>query len=143
LPYPGGPNVARLAEQGDPTRVPFPRALLGSDSLDFSFSGLKTAVRTFVARDGAQTPTADVAAGLQAAIVGVLVEKMRRAARQTGIRTLCIAGGVAANRSLQERMQTLALAEGLRVVSPGYYRLQHHPADGLEFDTYATESLAR
>src|SRR5579871_1754609 len=81
LPYPGGPNIARLAEQGDPTRVPFPRSLLG-DSLDFSFSGLKTAVRTFVTRDAGQTPTADVAASLQAAIVDVLVEKLSRAAKQ-------------------------------------------------------------
>jgi N6-L-threonylcarbamoyladenine synthase len=156
LPYPGGPNIARLAAQGDPTRVSFPRSLLG-DSLDFSFSGLKTAVRTFVTRDSGQTPPADVAAGLQAAIVDVLVAKMRRAALQTGIRTLCIAGGVAANQSLQSRMHALGRAEGLRIVSPppelctdnaamiaaaGYYRLQHRSPDGLNFDTYATEPLA-
>jgi N6-L-threonylcarbamoyladenine synthase len=155
LPYPGGPNIARLAEGGDPTRVAFPRSLLG-DSLDFSFSGLKTAVRNFVARDDGRTPPADVAASLQAAIVDVLVEKMRRAARQTGIRTLCVAGGVAANRSLHGRLQTLGATEGLRVVFPppelctdnaamiaaaGYYRLLYQTADNLDFDTYATEPL--
>lgn len=157
LPYPGGPNLALLAEQGDPTRVTFPRALLG-DSLDFSFSGLKTAVRTFVARDEGHTPRADVAASLQAAIVGVLVEKVRRAAVRTGIRTVGVAGGVAANRSLQASMRTLGETDGLRIVAPapilctdnaamiaaaGYFRLQCHPPDGLEFDTYATEPLAR
>src|SRR5581483_4496478 len=83
LPYPGGPNIDKLAAQGDPKRVPFPRAWLG-DSLDFSFSGLKTAVRNFVAKDAGQTPQADVAASYQAAIVEVLTEKLRRAARETG-----------------------------------------------------------
>src|SRR5262249_19522333 len=81
LPYPGGPNVAKLADQGDPTRVAFPRSLLG-DSLDFSFSGLKTSIRTFLTRDEGKTPLPDVAAGYQEAIVEVLTEKLRRAARQ-------------------------------------------------------------
>ncbi len=157
LPYPGGPNVARMAETGDPKRVPFPRAFMG-DSLDFSFSGLKTAIRTFTLRDAGQTPLPDVAAGFQAAIVEVLVEKMRRAARRTGIRTLCVAGGVAANNSLQARMRAMAEAEGLRLVVPapilstdnaamiaaaGTYRLLTRGPDGLDFDTYATEPLAR
>ncbi len=156
LPYPGGPNVDRLAVQGDPTRVPFPRAWLG-DSLDFSFSGLKTAVRNFAARDAGQTPLPDVAASFQAAIVEVLTEKMRRAARATGIRTICVAGGVAANRGLKAAMQAMADEEGLRLVIPppvlctdnaamiaaaGYFRLQHRPPDSLTFDTYATEPLA-
>ncbi|HLK57004.1 MAG TPA: tRNA (adenosine(37)-N6)-threonylcarbamoyltransferase complex transferase subunit TsaD [Chthonomonadaceae bacterium] len=155
LPYPGGPNVAKLAEQGDPNRVPFPRSWLG-DSLDFSFSGLKTSLRTFMSRDNGQTPSADVAASYQAAIVDVLTEKLRRAARQTGIRTVCVAGGVAANRSLSAALQAMAQAEGLRLVVPapvlctdnaamiaaaGYFRLLHHPPDGLDFDTFASEPL--
>ena len=157
LPYPGGPNVAKLAEQGDPTRIPFPRAWLG-DSLDFSFSGLKTSLRTFVARDNGQTPLADVAASYQAAIVDALTEKLRRAARQTGIRTICIAGGVAANRSLSLSLQHMARSEGLRLIIPapvlctdnaamiaaaGHFRLLHHAPDSLSFDTYASETLGQ
>jgi len=156
LPYPGGPNLSRLAAQGDPQRVPFPRAWLG-ESLDFSFSGLKTALRNFLARDGGQTPPADVAAGYEAAIVEVLTAKLRRAARQTGVRTVCVAGGVAANHSLQAAMQAMADAEGLRVVMPppilctdnaamiaaaGFFRLQHAAPDPLSFDTLATQTLA-
>ena len=156
LPYPGGPNVAKLAATGDPQRVAFPRSLLG-DSLDFSFSGVKTSLRSFVLNDAAQTPLADVAASYEAAIVDVLVEKMRRAARKTGIRTLCVAGGVAANRSLQSKLQTMCEREGVRLISPdpilctdnaamiacaGYFRYQQHGADGLDLDTYANEPLA-
>lgn len=156
LPYPGGPNVAKLAASGDPQRVAFPRSMMG-DSLDFSFSGVKTSLRSFVLNDEAQTPLADVAASYEAAIVDVLVEKMRRAARKTGIRTLCVAGGVAANRSLQRGMQMMCEREGVRLISPdpilctdnaamiacaGYFHYRQHGADGLDLDTYANEPLA-
>lgn len=157
LPYPGGPNVAKLAAQGDASRVAFPRSLLG-DSLDFSFSGLKTSIRTFLTKDEGKTAPADVAAGYQEAIVEVLTEKMRRAARQTGIRALCVAGGVAANRRLTELLQQMAATEGLRLVIPapvlctdnaamiaaaGFYRMQTGSPDSLDFDTYATEALGQ
>ena len=156
LPYPGGPNIARLAAEGDPKRIAFPRSWMG-DSLDFSFSGVKTALRSFVARDAGQTALPDVAASYQAAIVDVLVEKMRRAARQTGVRTLCVAGGVAANRSLQAGLQAMADGEGLRLVAPepvlctdnaamiaaaGYFRITRHGPNTLALDTYASEPLA-
>ena len=92
LPLSGGPNVDRMAAQGDPRRVPFPRAWL-ADSLDFSFSGLKTSIRTFVDKDKGKTPLPDIAASFQAAIVEILTGKLRRAAQQTGIRTVCYCRG--------------------------------------------------
>ncbi len=155
LPYPGGPNVSILAESGDPKRVAFPRSMMG-DTLDFSFSGVKTSIRAFTMKDEGKTPLPDVAASFEAAIVEVLVEKMRRAARQTGIRTLCVAGGVAANRSLGEKMRKMAAAGELKLVIPspilctdnaamiaaaGYFRLKLGVADNLDFDTYANETL--
>ena len=156
LPYPGGPNLARLAEGGAVSAVPFPRSLLG-DSLDFSFSGVKTSLRNFMQKDADRANPADVAASYQAAITDVLTEKMRRAAKQTGIRTLCVAGGVAANQRLSESLKAMADAEGLRLVVPapvlctdnaamiaaaGYFRLTYQPPDDLAFDTFATERLA-
>ena len=156
LAYPGGPNLARLAENGNVSAVPFPRALLG-DSLDFSFSGVKTSLRNFLQKDEGNTAPADVAASYQAAITDVLTEKMRRASRQTGIKTLCLAGGVAANKRLSETMQAMANRENLRLVIPapvlctdnaamiaaaGYFRLTYQPPNDLAFDTLATEILA-
>lgn len=155
LPYPGGPHVAQLAAQGDAGRVPFPRAVLG-DSLDFSFSGVKTALRYFLERDRGQTPLVDVAASYEAAIIDPLVDRVRRAAEQTGIRTLCVVGGVAANRRLQQEMQAMARVQGLRLIVPppalctdnaamiaaaGYYRLRTRGPDSLQFDTCATAPL--
>jgi len=155
LPYPGGPNLARLALAGDPGKVAFPRAMLG-DSLDFSFSGLKTSLRTFTMRDNGATPAADIAASYEAAIVYVLTEKLRRAARSTGIRTVAVTGGVAANRSLAAALTEMSNEEGLRLVAPvpelctdnaamiaaaGFYRLQSGADSSLDFDTFATESL--
>jgi N6-L-threonylcarbamoyladenine synthase len=155
LPYPGGPSLALLAEGGDPTRIAFPRSMMG-DSLDFSFSGLKTSLRALMMRDNGSTPPADIAASYQAAIVYVLTEKLRRAARSLGIRTVSVAGGVAANRSLADALRTMASVEGLRLVAPppelctdnaamiacaGYFRMQSESTNRLDFDTFATETL--
>jgi N6-L-threonylcarbamoyladenine synthase len=105
LGYPGGPAVAALAERGRALPVALPRPKLHSGDLDFSFSGLKTAVATRIARglpdDAAR---ADLAFEVQAAIVDVLVAKSLAALRETGLRTLVIAGGVSANRVLRERL---------------------------------------
>ncbi|MCA3177330.1 MAG: tRNA (adenosine(37)-N6)-threonylcarbamoyltransferase complex transferase subunit TsaD [Burkholderiaceae bacterium] len=119
LGYPGGPAIARLAESGTPGRFDLPRPKLHSDDLDFSFSGLKTAVATRIARGlpdaGAR---ADLAAEVQAAIVDVLVAKSLAALRATGLGTLVIAGGVSANRRLRERLAEASARDGLRVHCP-------------------------
>lgn len=116
LPYPGGPSVQRAAEKGDVTRFRMPRPLLNSGRLDFSFSGLKTAV-LYAARGVpgpgqlAETPPDrinDLAASFQEAAVEVLVAKCELALQQTGHRQLCVGGGVAANTVFRSRLQDMA-----------------------------------
>ncbi|MGH9091499.1 MAG: tRNA (adenosine(37)-N6)-threonylcarbamoyltransferase complex transferase subunit TsaD [Acidimicrobiales bacterium] len=102
LGYPGGPAIDRVAADGDPAAFAFPRALAG-DGVDFSFSGLKTAVVRTVERHP-EAATEDVAASFQEAVVDVLVAKTRRAAEAVGARGLCLAGGVAANSLLRRRL---------------------------------------
>jgi N6-L-threonylcarbamoyladenine synthase len=113
LEYPGGPSIERAARQGRVGTVTFPRALLEPASLDFSFSGLKTALLYEVrGRPGSTTPSpplteerrSDLAAEFQDAVVDVLVEKCRRALRATGHRRLLVGGGVAANQRLRDRL---------------------------------------
>ncbi|MGI8758769.1 MAG: tRNA (adenosine(37)-N6)-threonylcarbamoyltransferase complex transferase subunit TsaD [Acidimicrobiales bacterium] len=111
LGYPGGPAIDRLAITGDPTAIAFPRAMPGA-SLDFSFSGLKTAVVTYV-RAHPEVATEDVAASFQQAVVDVLVDKTRRAAREAGVSTVCLGGGVAANSALRERFLDACTEDGL------------------------------
>ncbi len=115
LPYPGGPEVEKLARQGNPRAVPIPRAWL-QDSLDFSFSGVKTAVLNLV-RGPNPPDRADLAASFQAAVAEVLAVKAVRAARQMGVRTLLLAGGVAANGALRQAVTERAGAD-LRVLYP-------------------------
>jgi N6-L-threonylcarbamoyladenine synthase len=115
LGYPGGPAIDRVALTGDPTAVRFPRAM--PEGLDFSLSGLKTAVIRYV-RDNPEAPVADVAASFQAAVVDTLIDKTRRAVAEVGAKTVCLGGGVAANSLLRERMLDLATAEGLRCFLP-------------------------
>lgn len=116
LGYPGGPAIDREAERGNPEAIAFPRALL-NDGLDFSFSGLKTAVMNHV-RKHPQVSSADVAASFQAAVVDVLVHKARRAAEQVGARGLVLGGGVAANSLLRERFTTMCGEAGVRGMLP-------------------------
>jgi N6-L-threonylcarbamoyladenine synthase len=115
LPYPGGPEVARLADRGDATAIRFPRPMLSRaqrpgdpDYYDMSFSGLKTAVLTTVreleARGALPERRADVAAGFQEAAVDLLVSKTLRAVEATGCRRVLLGGGVSANRRLEEAM---------------------------------------
>ena len=120
LPYPGGPGLARLAEQGDPKAFALPRPFLHSGNLDFSFAGLKTAVLTQTQRLGQALPDrlADVAASTQAAIVEVLVKKSMRALAQTGLKRLVVAGGVGANSALRAHLNAQCQQQGVRVHYP-------------------------
>ncbi|MCZ2103023.1 MAG: tRNA (adenosine(37)-N6)-threonylcarbamoyltransferase complex transferase subunit TsaD [Comamonadaceae bacterium] len=135
LPYPGGPELARLAQQGDPAAFKLPRPLLHSGDLDFSFAGLKTAVLTQARRLAQALPAraADLAASTQQAIVDVLVRKSLRALEQTGLRRLVVAGGVGANRCLRAQLDTACGERGVRV---------HYPELALCTDNGAMIALA-
>ncbi len=120
LPYPGGPALSRLAQDGDPKAFKLPRPLLHSGDLDFSFAGLKTAVLTQCQKLGDQLTErkADLAASTQAAIVEVLLKKSLQALRQTGLKRLVVAGGVGANSALREQLNAACAALGVRVHYP-------------------------
>jgi N6-L-threonylcarbamoyladenine synthase len=121
LGYPGGPVIDRLADAGDPGAVALPRAYLQPGSLDFSFSGLKTAVIYHVRQAEAAGRTVnlpDLAASFQAAVVDVLVEKSFRALEVTGHHRLAVVGGVAANRGLRRALEARAEREGVELLVP-------------------------
>lgn len=123
LPYPGGPALSKLAEQGDENRFVFPRPMTDRPGLDFSFSGLKTKVRTTIlelAVDGvlAEQDKADIAACFQAAVVDTLVLKCKRALKQTDINRIVIAGGVGANQRLRSQLKATVEKLGGRAYYP-------------------------
>lgn len=159
LPYPGGMQIDRLAGAGDPRAVSLPRPLLHDGSFNFSFSGLKTAVLNHVrkypdAREG--QPLSDLCASFQAAVCEVLVGKTAAAARETGIKRLVVAGGVACNSALRREMGTLAAAAGIELhipspalcadnaamlAVPADYYLTHGITSGFELDALPVWSL--
>jgi N6-L-threonylcarbamoyladenine synthase len=116
LPYPGGPHIDRLAAQGSPT-YELPRAWLAKGSLDFSFSGLKSAVMQLMKREEHIVQT-DLAASFQAAVLDVLVEKTFLAIEQTGVERLVVAGGVAANSGLRTRLHHRSKQAGVQLCIP-------------------------
>ena len=119
LPYPGGPELARLALEGRPGAYSFPRPMLDRPGLEFSFSGLKTAVSLVVkAPDFDPARRADVAHGVETAIVATLVAKALRALEATGLDTLVVSGGVGANRRLRADLSAAAARRGARVNYP-------------------------
>jgi N6-L-threonylcarbamoyladenine synthase len=121
LGFPGGPALDAMASEGDPRAVRFPRAMEGSGDLDFSMSGLKTAVLRYLRAEhaaGREVSLPDVAASFQEAIVDVQVSKTIHAARERGVDTVLLGGGVVANTRLRERMAQAGDAEGLRVLYP-------------------------
>lgn len=158
LPYPGGPSVSRLAEQGDPRRIRFPRYRTKSGDPDFSFSGLKTAVLYHLRGQDALAATprpeaipdrADVAAAFQAAAVDALVGPSLEIAARRGLKTLAVVGGVACNQHLRETMRSKSQALGIRCLFPspiyctdnaamiaglGWHLLQAGVTSGLELD---------
>jgi N6-L-threonylcarbamoyladenine synthase len=121
LGFPGGPALDRMARDGDPTAVAFPRAMADSGDYDFSLSGLKTSVLRHVKREraaGRPVDVADLAASFQEAIVDVQVSKTVRAAAECGVSTVLLGGGVVANSRLRERMAEAGGKAGLRVLFP-------------------------
>ena len=119
LGYPGGPALSKLAERGRADRFRLPRPMLSSGDLDFSFSGLKTAVMTLVRGKALdEQERADIARAFEDAVVDVLVAKCRAAVERTGIPELVVAGGVGANRPLREALNVAGARAGFRAVYP-------------------------
>ncbi|MEN6521724.1 MAG: tRNA (adenosine(37)-N6)-threonylcarbamoyltransferase complex transferase subunit TsaD [Armatimonadota bacterium] len=157
LGYPGGPLIDKLSEEGNPKAVRFPRARVG-DSLDFSFSGLKTAVIRYLQKPEEGVTLQDVAASFQQAVIDVLVKNTFEAAKQKKVKRVLVAGGVAANKGLQKQMKERGEDLGISVSAPppklctdnaamaataGYYRYMMGERSGLDLDSYASEPLAR
>jgi len=134
LPYPGGPSIEKAAAGGNPKAIDFPRSMLGRNSLDFSFSGIKTAVLYYCRGQDmkgenkvdsmSRQEIADIAASFQAAVVDVLVKKTKRAVKIIGAKTILLGGGVAANSSLRTALQDMCDASAPPVkllVAPKQY----------------------
>jgi N6-L-threonylcarbamoyladenine synthase len=155
LGYPGGIVIERLSAEGYRERIKFPRALLSNDSLDFSFSGLKTAVALYFKKWNENeslrmgVTLADMAASFQESVIDVLVHKAMSAREKTGARAVVMAGGVACNNGLRARMREAALQKGARVYYPrseyctdngamiavaGYHRILHAESADLSTD---------
>lgn len=121
LGYPGGPVISKLATKGDPRAIAFPRAMMHSGDLRFSLSGLKTAVVSHInaERAAGREPNApDIAASFQQAVIDVQVAKSAAALDETGVRTFCLGGGVAANPALREAYQEMCAERGVRLIMP-------------------------
>ncbi|TMK30825.1 MAG: tRNA (adenosine(37)-N6)-threonylcarbamoyltransferase complex transferase subunit TsaD [Actinobacteria bacterium] len=121
LGFPGGPALDRLAREGDPSAIAFPRAMIDTGDHDFSFSGLKTAVIRHMKREsaaGRDVDLADLAASFQEAIVDVQVSKTIAAAKELGVKAVLLGGGVVANTRLRERMEKAGAEAGIGVLFP-------------------------
>jgi N6-L-threonylcarbamoyladenine synthase len=158
LPFPGGPQLSKLAESGDPTAISFPRPLLDQPSrLEFSFSGLKTAVRYHIGGTGKQDwstshlsemQKADIAASFEQSVIDCLVGKSLQAMESTRLRRLCVGGGVAANRRFRIQLEAACATSGVELIvapkelctdnavmgSLAWERIDQNDFDGLELD---------
>ena len=157
LGYPGGRVIDEMARRGDPKRVKIPRARVKGAPLDFSFSGVKTAVALFLKSEaGAAVAPEDMAASFQEAVVEMLVRPTIAAAREIGAGTIVLTGGVAANSRLRERLGAAAEADGRRLIAPSFkyctdnaamiamaggYRLLRGERDALGIDAEANLPL--
>ncbi len=159
LPYPGGPQVAGMAAGGDPQAVHFPRAWLDENSLDFSFSGVKTAVLNHVnscRQQGIQPNIGDICASFQEAVAEVLVEKTISAARQNHINTIVVGGGVSSNTRIRDFFTARCASEGLLFYAPepifctdnaamialaGYHSYNQSGPVSLDEDVYSRSAL--
>jgi len=157
LGYPGGPAVAKSAEQGDPGRYRFPRPMTNRPGLDFSFSGLKTyTLNTWNSSNQGDVDRCDIARAFEEAVVDTLAIKCRRALRSSDVRNLVVAGGVGANQRLRRRLREIAAEEDARVFYPrnefctdngamiayaGYLRLAAGERAPLEIEARARWSL--
>jgi len=154
LGYPGGGVISRIGKSGDPANIIFPRPYLGKADFDFSFSGLKTAVRRYIQThlDEYQQHIADIAAGFQEAVVDVLSFKIINAAKKMECNHIAVVGGVAANQRLRERVLLEAGSIGIKVHMPsislcgdnaamiaavGYHHLVKGEASGMGDDVYS------
>ncbi|HFE37581.1 MAG TPA: tRNA (adenosine(37)-N6)-threonylcarbamoyltransferase complex transferase subunit TsaD [Gammaproteobacteria bacterium] len=153
LPYPGGPEIEKLALLGQTNKYRFPRPMTDRPGLDFSFSGLKTfAINTFNASGKTAQDKADIALAFQVAAIDTLFIKCKRALKQTRLKQLVVAGGVSANQVLREKLRQLESAQhittyypeielstdnGAMIAFAGYLRLQHLPQDSLDFSVKA------
>ena len=120
LPYPGGPEIEKLAKDGKPT-IDFPKGFHNKNTLDFSYSGLKTSVINYMhtaAQKGEEVNKADVACSFQKSAVGVMTENVEKALLKTGLKTVVIAGGVASNKHLREEMEKVGEKHGVNVIYP-------------------------
>jgi len=157
LGYPGGPIVDKLAREGVSDAVRFPRAKVG-DTLDFSFSGLKTAVVRYIETEGGSLPIEDVAASFQSAVVDVLVDHTMLAVERTGVKQVLLAGGVAANSGLQSLMKrrceeagvaycapppVLCTDNAAMVASAAFFAYRRGITAGLDLDCRASEPLGK
>jgi len=162
LGYPGGPLIEKVARDGNPKAIDFPRTMLSADSLDFSFSGVKTAVLYHVHGHGrvsggleklSPRDIADIAASFQQAIIDVLVRKTMLALARTGVSTVVLGGGVAANKALRSALETACTERRLKfhaakmayctdnaamIAAVGYHQLQAGDMAGLDVDAYAS-----
>ena len=121
LGYPGGPKIDKLAREGNKDAIDFPRVMLEKGSYDFSFSGLKTAVLNYahkLEQRGEEVNKADLAASFQEAVVDVLVDKSMMLLKETGLKSLAVSGGVAANSRLKERLKEECDKEGIKFYHP-------------------------